>query len=78
MNLSIAGFSAFGSDEDDSHFTKYSTSVDSRVNNKSYFQLQTSEDQREEANILKELTLNKYINNLENYEILTQSLRAGE
>ncbi len=78
VNLSIAGFSAFGSDEDDSHFTKYSTSVDSRVNNKSYFQLQTSEDQREEANILKELTLNKYINNLENYEILTQSLRAGE
>ena len=78
MNLSIAGFSAFGSDEDDSYFTKYSTSVDSRVNNKSYFQLQTSEDQRQEADILKEWTQNKCINNLENYEILTQLRGTGK
>lgn len=78
VNLSIAGFSAFGSDEDDSYFTKYSTSVDSRVNNKSYFQLQTSEDQRQEADILKEWTQNKCINNLENYEILTQLRGTGK
>ena len=63
--VNIAGFTAFGSDEDDSNFSEYTTSHDKRVVNRNYFNIQTSEDQRAEADVLKHWTETRYINNLE-------------
>ena len=45
-NLNILGFTAFGSNEDDSNFSTYTTSHDERVINRNYFTIRTSEDQR--------------------------------
>ena len=69
-NLNIIGFTAFGSDEDDSNFSKYITSDNPKINNRNYFNIETSECQRAEADILKYWVENKKIYNLENYEIL--------
>lgn len=70
--INIIGFTAFGSNEDDSNFTKYTTSQDTRVVNKTYFKLETSEDQRAEADILNHWSKSKKIFNVENYQILTK------
>ena len=81
-NLNIIGFSAFGSDEDQSRFSKY-TSVkhpdgnvsDERFNNKTYFDLATSENQRLESDILKYFCEKGDLHNLENEEELMKALR---
>ncbi len=72
--VNIAGFTAFGSDEDDSSFSKYQTSNDRRIINRNYFKIQTSEDQRAEADILKDWTENERIYNLEDYQTLKKYL----
>ena len=61
-NLNILGFTAFGSDEDDSRFSKYKSG---EVAGHKYFNLPTSEDQKAEADILKSLVEDKKIQNLE-------------
>ena len=61
-NLNILGFTAFGSDEDDSRFSKYKSGP---TQGHKYFSLPTSEDQRAEADILKRLVEDKKIHNLE-------------
>ena len=76
--LNIIGFTAFGSNEDDSNFTEYTTSRDPRIINRKYFQLETSEDQLAEADILRYWVENKKIYNLENYEILTKHLEKNK
>ena len=72
--LNIIGFTAFGSDEDDSNFSTYETSHDGMIKGSTYFKLGTSEDQLAEADILKYWTERKKIYNLENYEILTRCI----
>ena len=72
-NLSIMGFSAFGMNEDTSHFTPYSLE-DSRFKNLKYFDINTSENQLVEAEILKNYVEQKRINNLENYDMLSYCL----
>ena len=76
-NLNIAGFTAFGSDEDTSHFSLYK-SKSNKLNDKKYFQLKTSEDQKAEADILKRLVENKTIYNVENYSKLTSYLKEDK
>ena len=61
-NLNILGFTAFGSDEDDSKFSKYKAGG---IKGHKYFNLPTSEDQKAEADILKGLVEDKKIQNLE-------------
>ena len=70
-NLNILGFTAFGSDEDQSYHTTYGYK---RYAGQKYFDLKTSEDQRAEADILQSMVLNQKINNLENYDKLIQYL----
>ena len=72
--LTIAGFSAFGSTEDSSYFSKYNSN-DSRFSNKTYFDLETSEDQKTEADILQYLCDNNILTNLENYSKLKESIQ---
>ena len=81
-NLNIIGFSAFGSDEDQSRFSKYnsvkdpdSNVGDERFNNKTYFDLATSENQRLESDILKYFCEKGDLHNLENEEELMKALR---
>ena len=71
-NLNILGFTAFGSDEDQSHHTAYKYE---RFAGQKYFNLNTSEDQKAEADILQSMTLTGKINNLENYDKLMQCLK---
>ena len=55
-NLNIIGFSAFGSGEDESKFSKYNYDREGdRYYGKTYFHLSTSENQRLESDILKYL-----------------------
>ena len=72
--VNILGFTAFGSDEDSSVFSDYMTSKDKAINNKKYFKIQTSEDQRAEADILKDWIENERIYNLEDYQTLRKYL----
>ena len=72
--VNILGFTAFGSDEDSSNFSKYITSEDEDYNNRNYFDIQTSEDQQAEADILKYWIENQQINNLEDYSKLQESV----
>ena len=72
-NLNILGFSAFGSDEDQSYFSEYGEE-DPRFAGQKYFDLKTSEDQRMEADILQYWVQSKKINNLENYGKLMSHL----
>jgi len=72
--VNILGFTAFGSNEDHSNFTQYVTSNDRRVNNRNYFNIQTSEDQRAEADILQSMVLTGRINNLEDYDKLNYEI----
>ena len=73
-NLNIIGFSAFGSDEDQSYHTAYGSSSyapgDHRLAGQKYFDIDTSEDQRTEADILQLWTQTKKIKNVENYSKL--------
>tara|TARA_R110000796_G_C14561116_1_gene434876 strand:+ start:1976 stop:2803 length:828 start_codon:yes stop_codon:yes gene_type:complete len=73
IHLNIIGFSAFGQDEDSSRFTPYNLS-DTDYKDLNYFDIKTSEDQRIEAEILKNYIELKKINNLENYDMLTKFL----
>jgi len=81
-NLHILGFSAFGSDEDQSNFSKYgvnciNTKFHRHYNryykNKTYFDLKSSEDQKAEAHILQYLCNDNVLTNLENYSKLKES-----
>ena len=72
--VNIIGFTAFGSDEDDSNFGNYTTSHDARVINRNYFDIRTSENQRLEADILKNYVEQKKIGNLEDYDELKRHL----
>ena len=92
-NVNIVGFTAFGSDEDDSKFSKYQSdkwgnyydgsyspqeAMEMKASmNTTYFNLPTSEDQRAEADILKYYVEQKKINNLEDYGELSRSLNGG-
>ena len=71
-NLNIIGFSGFGSEEDTTLFTKYSSS-DPRFKDKTYFSLRTSEDRRMEADILQHWSNSDYLKNLEDYSKLEES-----
>jgi hypothetical protein len=71
-NLNIIGFSGFGSEEDTTLFTKYSSS-DPRFKDKKYFDLRTSEDRRMEADILQYWSNSSHLRNLENYSKLEES-----
>ena len=73
-NLNILGFSAFGGEEDMSYHTAYGSSVGNRFAGKKYFNINTSENQRAEADILKNYTEQKKIYNLEDYSKLMQYL----
>ena len=73
IDLNIIGFSAFGQDEDSSRFTPYNLS-DTDYKDLNYFDIKTSENQRIEAEILKNYIELKKINNLENYDMLTKFL----
>lgn len=72
-NLNITGFTAFGSEEDCSIFSNYNVK-DKKVNGKNYFNIETSEDQRAEADILKYWADNKTIYNLEDHDKLNYCL----
>jgi len=76
-NLNILGFSAFGMNEDTSYFTPYGLK-DSRFNNLKYFDINTSENQMVEAEILKNYVDQKRINNLEDYGELWKHLKKGD
>ena len=69
--VNIIGFTAFGSDEDQSHFTPQGAGP---YAGRKYFDLKTSENQRVEADILKYLAQNNKIKNLENYKKLMSCL----
>jgi hypothetical protein len=74
-NLNIIGFSAFGSGEDESKFSKYNYDREGdRYYGKTYFHLVTSENQRLESDILKYLCEKGDLFNLENYEKLILAL----
>ena len=75
--VNILGFTAFGSDEDSSNFTNYVTSKDQSINNKNYFHIETSEDQRAEADILNDWIENERIYNLEDYQTLRKYLQKN-
>ena len=68
-NLNILGFSAFGMNENTDYFTPYRLK-DQRFNNLKYFEINTSENQVVEAEILKNYVNQKRITNLENYDKL--------
>ena len=72
-NLNILGFTSFGSDEDQSHFTQQHPW--GMYASRKYFDLKTSENQRVEADILKYLAQNNTIKNIENYEKLMSYLQ---
>tara|TARA_Y100000592_G_scaffold13595_1_gene19168 strand:+ start:851 stop:1951 length:1101 start_codon:yes stop_codon:yes gene_type:complete len=76
-NLNILGFSAFGSDEDQSHFTPYGGQYRQYAGVK-YFNIATSENQEAEADILKYLVENERIYNLEDYETLKECLALSD
>jgi len=71
-NLNILGFSAFGSDEDQSYHTEFSTGL--HVGQK-YFDLSTTEDQLAEADILQSWVQTKKIKNVEDYGKLMYYLK---
>ena len=77
-NLNIIGFTAFGSDEDQSCFSEYGSMNPIQVAGKKYFDLKTSENQRMEADILKNYVKQKKINNLEDYGELTRHLKKNK
>jgi len=72
--LNLLGFTAFGCDEDSSHFTKYGPG-DDRFAGRTYFDLKTSEDLCAESNILKYWNETNKINLVENYTELITSLK---
>ena len=74
-NLNILGFSAFGSKEDQSHFTPYGKK--SYYAGIKYLNIPTSENQQAEADILKYLVENEYIYNLEHYQTLRKYLQKS-
>ena len=74
QQVNILGFTAFGSDEDSSKFSKYISPEDEELNNRNYFEIKTSEDQKAEADILKYWIENQYIYNLEDYSKLQESV----
>ena len=71
-NLNIMGVSAFGGDEDQSYFTEYGkqSNAGARFLGQKYFDLDTSEDQRLEADTLQGYVQKGIINNLENHKEL--------
>jgi hypothetical protein len=73
-NISIVGFSGFGSDEDMSYHSSYDCDGDPRFYGKKYFNLNTSEDLRAESDILKYWTETGKIKNIENHSRLIKSI----
>ena len=81
-NLNILGFTAFLSDEDESHFTPYGLGYChwyggrcKKYAGKKYFDLQTSENMRAESDILKHWVRSKKINNVEDCGELKRHLK---
>ena len=66
-NLNIIGFSAYGAHEDLSYHTAYG-GEDYRFFGRKYFDLDTSENQRVEADVLQYYLQTKKVNNLEDYD----------
>ena len=73
-NLSILGFTAFGSDEDMYYHTKY-RGRDIRFAGRKYFDLDTSEDLPTESNILKHWIDTGKIKNIEDHNTLISYLK---
>jgi len=71
-NINILGFSAFGSEEDQSYHTEFGPG---EFAGQKYFDLKTSEDQRTESDILQYWVQTKKIKNMEDYNKFISCLK---